>query len=87
MAKKYNKMPPMPPDTQAIALDMTPERKQRFQESCSAIIDFMSTLRLEPLERMVVLHMVLDAYHELTGIDYKGTIMLGPGPGPEGSDS
>jgi hypothetical protein len=66
----------------AVALDMTPERKERMQRACMKIVDMLADENLGKAETMAVLSMVLSAFENRYKIKLAGVVGLGPHDGP-----
>jgi hypothetical protein len=61
--------------TQAIPIDMTPERKELFQRISGEIVDLLKRNTSGPIEAYMILHFVMLGFEENYGI--RGGIVMG----------
>ena len=55
-------------DTRGIFLDMTPERKQKFERLTRTIVDLLTSNTEGPLEAYMLLHLIRMGFEEQFGI-------------------
>ena len=56
------------PDTRAVTIEMTPERKEKYSRIAGKLIDLLKAECEGPLEAYMVLHFTAAALEELQGI-------------------
>lgn len=59
-------------------VELTPHLRERMRRVAGKFIDLVSDEHLTPVEVLIVLSIVQDAYSEMLGGSYQGTIQLGP---------
>jgi hypothetical protein len=68
------------PDTQAVSLEMTPERCEKYQRLTGSLIDLLKANTDSPLEAYMILHFAMQSFEESYGI--RGGFSVGH-EGPE----
>jgi hypothetical protein len=63
------------PDTKVVAIEMTPERKERYQRASGLIVDTLKANTNGPVEAYILLKCVIAGFEEAYGI--RGGIIVG----------
>ena len=62
------------PDTQAVTIDMTPERKEKYSRIAGKVIDLLKAECEGPLEAYMILHFAISTLEEFQGI--RGVVIV-----------
>lgn len=56
------------PDTQAVTIEMTPERRARYHRISDQLVGLLKANTDSPIEAYMLLHFVMQSFEELYGI-------------------